>query len=51
MQEDGDDEGVTVVHTPLDVVEAIDKLHGDTDIEYAEPNYIVTGGRLNVRGF
>lgn len=36
----GDKEGLLVVRTPLQVFEAINKLKGGAEIEYAEPNYI-----------
>jgi subtilisin family serine protease len=36
----GDKEGIFLVRTPLEVFEAINKLKGGAEIEYAEPNYI-----------
>src|SRR5438309_391367 len=42
MQEFGDDEGFVVVHTPLNVLDAVNKLHGGVGIVFAEPNYIYT---------
>jgi subtilisin family serine protease len=42
MQRFGDNEGITVIHTPLDVFEAVRLLKGDEDVVYAEPNYIYT---------
>jgi subtilisin family serine protease len=36
------DEGFFVVHTPAAVLEAVGKLKGAEDIEFAEPNYIYT---------
>jgi len=40
MQRSGDAEGLTIVHTPLAVPQAVDVLRGSPDVEYAEPNYI-----------
>lgn len=40
MQRSGDSEGLTIVHTPLSVADAIAALRGSEDVEYAEPNYI-----------
>jgi subtilisin family serine protease len=40
MERFGDKEGLLVVHTPLAVFEAINKMKGGAEIEYAEPNYI-----------
>ena len=40
MQRVGDNEGVFLIHTPLAVFEAISKMKGNAEIEYAEPNYI-----------
>jgi subtilisin family serine protease len=40
MQRSGDAEGLTIVHTPLAVPQAVDALRGSPDVEYAEPNYI-----------
>lgn len=42
MKRSGDNEGFVVVHTPLAVSEAINKLRGGAEIEFAEPNYIYT---------
>lgn len=39
MKDDGDTEGIVVVNTPLDVLDAVVKIKGP-EIEYAEPNYI-----------
>jgi subtilisin family serine protease len=39
MQRFGDNEGIYLLHTPLAVLDAINKVKG-IDIEYAEPNYI-----------
>lgn len=38
------DEGFVVVRTPFTVEEAIAKLRGGAEIEFAEPNYIYTHG-------
>jgi hypothetical protein len=40
MEHFGDKEGVLVVRTPLAAFEAVNKLKGGAEIEYAEPNYI-----------
>ena len=37
----GDKEGLTVVHTPLDALEASKRIKG-LEVEFAEPNYIFT---------
>ena len=39
MERIGDMEGLVLIHTPLNVLEARDKIKG-SEIEYAEPNYI-----------
>jgi len=40
MEKAGDDEGLTLIKTPLSVEEAIAELKGSPDVELAEPNYI-----------
>jgi subtilisin family serine protease len=40
MEQFGDREGLTLVHTPMAALEAIGKMKGAAEIEYAEPNYI-----------
>ncbi|AKQ45468.1 peptidase S8 [Rufibacter radiotolerans] len=40
MERFGDKEGITLVHTPMAALEAIGKIKGETNIEYAEPNYV-----------
>ncbi|HKB44048.1 MAG TPA: S8 family peptidase [Chitinophagaceae bacterium] len=40
MKKSGDNEGVYLLHTSLAVFDAISKMKGNTEIEYAEPNYI-----------
>ena len=40
MERLGDREGLVLVHTPMAALEAIGKLKGAAEIEYAEPNYI-----------
>ncbi|WP_222619591.1 MULTISPECIES: S8 family peptidase [Pontibacter] len=42
MERFGDREGLTLVHTPMAALEALGKLKGAAEIEYAEPNYIYT---------
>lgn len=42
MQRFGDEEGVFLLRTPLGVLEAIEKMKGGVEIEYAEPNWIYT---------
>src|SRR5260370_40906370 len=44
MQRIGDNDGVYLVHTPLSVLEAITKIKGGAEVEYAEPNYVYTYG-------
>ena len=39
MRKAGDNEGITVVHTPMAVREAVSALKSSANIEYAEPNY------------
>ena len=39
MQRAGDNEGLTLIHTPLEAMDAIARIKG-LEIEYAEPNYI-----------
>ncbi len=40
MRRAGDNEGITVVHTPMGVAEAVQALRNSPDVEYAEPNWI-----------
>jgi subtilisin family serine protease len=40
MEAQGDREGVVVIKTPLAALEAISRIKGLDEIEYAEPNYI-----------
>lgn len=40
MEKFGDMEGLVLVHTPMAALEAIGRLKGGAEIEYAEPNYI-----------
>lgn len=40
MRRAGDSEGLTIVHTPLAVPQAVAALRGSAEVEYAEPNYI-----------
>ena len=40
MRGAGDREGVTVVHSGLGTAAAIERLRGNADVEYAEPNWI-----------
>lgn len=44
MQRDGDDEGFVVVKTPLKALEAISKVKGLDEVQFAEPNYVYTYG-------
>lgn len=39
MKHVGDKEGFFIVHTPLAVLEAVNKMKGAAEIEYAEPNF------------
>ncbi|RDV14540.1 peptidase S8 [Pontibacter diazotrophicus] len=40
MERFGDREGFVLVNTPMAALEAIDKIKGGAEIEFAEPNYI-----------
>ena len=40
MERFGDREGLLLVHTPMAALEAISRIKGGAEIEYAEPNYI-----------
>ncbi|MFD2513318.1 S8 family peptidase [Pontibacter locisalis] len=40
MERFGDREGLMLVHTPMAALEAISKIKGGNEIEFAEPNYI-----------
>lgn len=40
MRDNGDEDGIYIIHTPLNVAEARMRMKGDDDIQYAEPNYI-----------
>ena len=40
MRAAGDDEGVTLLRTPMSVPAAIQALRANADVEYAEPNYV-----------
>ncbi|MEO6219093.1 MAG: S8 family peptidase [Ginsengibacter sp.] len=40
MQHNGENDGVYLIHTPLDVFEAISKMKSDAEIVYAEQNFI-----------
>jgi hypothetical protein len=42
MQRFGDNEGITVINTPLAALEAVSRMKGGAEIEFAEPNYIYT---------
>ncbi|WP_242928293.1 S8 family peptidase [Pontibacter vulgaris] len=42
MERVGDREGLTLVHTSMAALDALSKLKGAAEIEYAEPNYIYT---------
>jgi len=42
MRNSGDREGFYVVHTPLQSLEALSKIKGGSELEYAELNYIFT---------
>jgi len=42
MKHSGDNEGITLVRTPLAVFEAIGRMKESSEIEYAEPNWIYT---------
>ncbi len=39
MKNSGDAEGLTVVHTPMAVLSAVNALRSSAGVEYAEPNY------------
>jgi subtilisin family serine protease len=40
MQQSGEKDGVYLIHTPLDVFQAVTKMKGDAEVEFAEPNWI-----------
>ncbi len=40
MKAAGDQDGIFLVRMPMEVFQAIQLLKGETDVEYAEPNYI-----------
>ena len=40
MERAGEKEGLLVVHTPLAALEALSKVKGGPEIEFAEPNYL-----------
>jgi subtilisin family serine protease len=40
MRRAGDSEGLTIVHSSMNVPDAVAALRGSPDVEYAEPNYI-----------
>jgi subtilisin family serine protease len=40
MKDRGDVDGIYLLHTSLKALEAVSKLKSNSDIEYAEPNYI-----------
>lgn len=42
MEKFGDNEGITLVQMPMNALEAIARVKGLSEIEYAEPNYIYT---------
>ncbi len=42
MERFGDKQGLMLVHTPMAALEALSKLKGAAEIEFAEPNYIYT---------
>lgn len=42
MQRLGDKEGLVLLHTPMAALEALSKVKGAPEIEFAEPNYIYT---------
>lgn len=42
MEKFGDNDGITLVQMPMNALEAIARVKGLSEIEYAEPNYIYT---------
>lgn len=42
MKHFGDNEGITLVKTPMATLDAIGRMKGSVEIEYAEPNWIYT---------
>lgn len=42
MKHSGDNEGITLVKTPMAALDAIGRMKGSVEIEYAEPNWIYT---------
>jgi subtilisin family serine protease len=47
MERYGDKEGLTLVHVSGSLLEAVNKMKGNPDIEYAEPNYIYTHNAIS----
>ena len=42
MKNSGDNEGITLVKTPLAALDALSRIKGSAEIEFAEPNWIYT---------
>ncbi|MBW3545264.1 MAG: hypothetical protein KY428_06630, partial [Bacteroidetes bacterium] len=42
MERFGDAEGLVLVRTPMAVLDAVGKLKGMAEVEYAEPNFVYT---------
>jgi subtilisin family serine protease len=42
MERFGDSEGLVLVRTPMAVLDAVGRLKGMAEVEYAEPNYVYT---------
>jgi subtilisin family serine protease len=42
MKHSGDNEGITLVKTPMASLDAVGRMKGSVEIEYAEPNWIYT---------
>jgi len=47
MKHSGDIEGISLVKTPMAVQEAVDRMKGLVEIEYAEPNFIYTTDEIS----
>lgn len=47
MQYAGDNEGIYLVHTDVDIFQAMARMKGESNIEYAEPNFIYTHAAIS----
>jgi hypothetical protein len=47
MKHFGDNEGITLVRTPMAAMDALSRVKGLAEVEYAEPNWIYTTGAVS----